>query len=137
MSNQRNDKLSQLSGVIRRFIPSPDKKKGLPGTNEMENWARTNRYGAAKHRKAWKKHVVNSISPCPRFNRIWLEIIYYEPNKRRDKDNIAGAKKYILDGLVDAGIIEKDGWDYIVGWAEFFEIDKDNPGIEIWISEDQ
>jgi len=122
--------------MIRRFIPSPNKKKGLPGTNEMENWARSNRYGAAAKRKEWKKHVVYSLGKMPRFNRIWLGITYFEPSRQRDPDNIAGFKKIIMDALVESGAIKNDGWKQVSGWTERFEIDKDNPGIEIFISED-
>ena len=122
--------------MIRRFIPSPDPKKGLPGTNEMEGWARTNRYGAAAKRKVWKKHVVHSLGKIPKFKKVWLEITYFEPSKRRDPDNIAGFKKIIFDALVESGAIENDGWKQVKGWAEFFEVDKTNPGIEIWIGED-
>ena len=122
--------------MIKRFVQSPDKKKGLPGTNEMEGWARSNRYGAAAKRKSWKKHVVNSLGEMPKFKRVWLEITYFEPSRRRDPDNIAGFKKIIFDALVESGAIKNDGWKQVKGWAEFFEIDTDNPGIEIWICED-
>jgi len=119
--------------MIRRFIPSPDKKKGLPGANEMEGWARSNRYGAGAKRKTWKKHVVYSLGKMPKFKRIWLEITYYEPNKKRDPDNIAAFKKILIDALVEAGAIENDGWKQVAGWKEIFRVDKENPGIEISI----
>jgi hypothetical protein len=121
--------------MIRIFIPCIDKTKGLPGTNEMENWARSNRYGAAAKRKIWKKHVVNSIGKVPKFNRVWLDITYYDPNRRRDPDNQAGAKKYILDGIVAAGLISNDGHKQVAGWTERFRFDKDNPGVEVMVSE--
>ena len=35
----------------------------------------------------------------------------YEPNKRRDPDNVQGAvRKFALDGLVKAGVLQNDGW---------------------------
>jgi len=55
---------------------------------------------------------------CPaRLKFIWLI-----KDKRRDLDNIAFAKKYILDGFVKAGIIPNDGLRYIIGFTDEFEI---------------
>lgn len=42
-----------------------------------------------------------------------LTIVHIEPNRRRDPDNIMAAQKFILDGMVQAGIIEDDGWRHI------------------------
>lgn len=44
-------------------------------------------------------------------------------DRRKDKDNIAFAKKFILDGLVEAGILPNDGWEYVGGWIDEFYID--------------
>ena len=67
-----------------------------------------------------------------------IRILYrfYEPNKRRDKDNIAGvAHKFIQDALVQCGIIKDDGWDYVVGFYDEFFIDKEKPRIEVFLYE--
>lgn len=60
---------------------------------------------------------------------------WYEPNKRRDLDNICFAKKFILDALVNNQIIEADGWKGVVGFTDKFYIDKNNPRIEVDIEE--
>lgn len=67
-----------------------------------------------------------------------IKILYrfYEPNKRRDKDNISGlAHKFIQDALVESGIIKDDGWDYVSSFTDEFYIDKKNPRIEITLCE--
>lgn len=64
---------------------------------------------------------------------IRLIFSWYEQNKRRDKDNIAFAKKFILDAMVNAGVIPNDGWGYVDGFEDKFYIDKDNPRIEVEI----
>ena len=49
-----------------------------------------------------------------------VKIIYrfYEVNKRRDKDSIAGVShKFIQDSLTESGILKDDGWDYVVGFS--------------------
>ncbi len=68
--------------------------------------------------------------------KIDLTITWICPNRRKDKDNISGGgTKFILDGLVAAGIIENDGWKQIGDISHKFEVDKDNPRIEVLIKE--
>ena len=60
---------------------------------------------------------------------------YYEPNRKRDKDNISIFRKFFQDALVKGGYLENDGWAYIEGWTDSFAVDADNPRIEIEIIE--
>ena len=48
---------------------------------------------------------------------------WFEPTRRRDPDNIAFAKKFIFDGLIQAGIIKGDGWKQVAGFADRFQVD--------------
>lgn len=62
--------------------------------------------------------------------------IYYTwfcKNKKKDKSNIAFARKFIEDGLVKAGVLENDGWNNIIGFNDIFIISKDNPRVEVEI----
>lgn len=56
---------------------------------------------------------------------------WYCKDKRIDKDNIAAGMKYILDGLVESGIIEGDGWKHIGDIRHSFDVDKRNPRVEV------
>lgn len=64
-----------------------------------------------------------------------VEIIanYYCSKKNRDPDNIAAVKKFWLDALVLAGVLEGDNWKYISSFSDKFSIDRINPRIEIEI----
>ena len=64
-----------------------------------------------------------------------FEFTWYLKNKRKDKDNVAFAKKYIFDGMVDAGLIENDGWKQIGNWKEKFDVDKEFERVEIKVNE--
>jgi len=71
-----------------------------------------------------------------RYKKIDLDITWYCKDRRKDKDNImAGGLKMILDGLVVAGVIKNDGWSEIGSINNHFEVDKDNPRVEIKITE--
>lgn len=59
---------------------------------------------------------------------------WYEKNRRRDKDNIAFAKKFILDSLQEVGIIANDGWDEVAGFEDRFYVDPTHPRVEIDIT---
>jgi hypothetical protein len=64
----------------------------------------------------------------------YLTFHWYCKNKKKDKDNISFAKKFILDGLVQAGVLPNDGWNDIEGFKDEFYIDKQDPRIEVEIT---
>lgn len=67
---------------------------------------------------------------------VMLHYTFYEPNKKRDLDNISGYfHKVFQDALVHCGIIHNDSWQYIVGFSDEFLIDNKKPRIEIIIQE--
>ena len=69
---------------------------------------------------------------CP----VIIHFTYYEVNKRRDPDNfVAGAHKFILDGLVEAKVLPKDGWGEIAGFTDTWTVDKEKPRVEVVIEE--
>jgi len=51
---------------------------------------------------------------------VFLQFTWYEPNRKRDMDNVSFAKKYVLDGMVEAGVLDNDSPRYISGWTERF-----------------
>lgn len=110
----------------------------LPGLNDMIDAARGNRYASAKMKKEYTEMVAwcAKAARLPRMERVDLVVTWHEPNKRRDKDNImAGGLKMILDGLVVAGVIKNDGWSEIGSINNHFEVDKDNPRVEVEITD--
>lgn len=66
-----------------------------------------------------------------RFSSVMIVFRWIEKNKQRDKDNIAFAKKFILDSMQEWGIIPNDGWDQILGFVDEFYVDKKNPRVEV------
>lgn len=98
------------------WVPGP-----LPGMNEMVASAKggggTGRgYSALKRR--WTDSVMLLAKRLPHFPRASLTFTWYERERRRDPDNIAAAKKLILDGLVAAKVLPGDGWNYVAGFRD-------------------
>lgn len=68
-------------------------------------------------------------------NPVMMHYSWYEPNKKRDKSNIAFAKKFLEDSLISCGVLKGDGWRYVHGFTDFFTVDKVNPRVEVVIRE--
>ena len=64
-----------------------------------------------------------------------VTIHWYVKNKKKDPDNIAFAKKFIMDGMVKAALIPQDSQKYIKSFSDEFFIDKDNPRVEVFLEE--
>ena len=62
---------------------------------------------------------------------VFVSCTWFCKNKKKDLDNIAFGKKFLLDGLVKAGVLSDDGWDEIRGFRDAFVVDKDNPRVEV------
>lgn len=72
------------------------------------------------------------------FNKINIKFTYYAPDKRRrDKANALSVhEKYFCDSLVKAGVLIDDNNDFIGDCSYHFAgLDKDNPRVEIIVSE--
>ena len=111
----------------------------LPGLNEYTVASRANRYAAAKMKKKVQSIIAAAIYEClPNVHierPVRLAFTWYEPNKKRDKDNIAFAKKFIFDALVENNVIPNDGWKNIDSFSDSFKVDAQNPRVEVEIME--
>lgn len=109
----------------------------LPGINEYQNACRRHpMQGAAMKKEAMQK-VMTYLTPVTHLK--WpsqLEIIYTEPNKKRDIDNIIGfGSKVILDSFVKAGFLPDDGPSY-VNKIDSSVVYGNEPQIEIFVKEE-
>ena len=109
----------------------------LPGLNEMIDAAKQGK-GKYQPYALMKEEYTTMIAwiakKMPRFEKVVLIITWYEPDSRRDIDNIAGGgTKFILDGLVAAGTIPNDSQKYVRGIAHRFKVDRKNPRVEVEI----
>ena len=113
----------------------------LPGLNDMVAACRKRYRGGASAYSTLKKEVEmrivmelrsQRISPVRKYP-VMMTYRWVEPNRRRDKSNIAaGGRKFIEDALVVAGILQGDGWKHIAGFTDEFAVDRRNPRVEVW-----
>jgi hypothetical protein len=52
---------------------------------------------------------------------------WHEPNRHRDKDNVRGGAKFILDGFVKAGLLPNDTPAHVSGFAGDWYVYPDEP----------
>ena len=114
----------------------------IPGAlNNLNDYIaaeRANRHMGAKMKADNGNIVALAIRQCMMGVRIerpvFMEYTWTERNRRRDLDNISSfGRKVIQDALVDAGVLRDDGWKYVVGFSDRFQVDKENPHIEVRI----
>ncbi len=112
----------------------------LAGMNEYTEQNRRNRYAGASMKAKEQERVEWAIKRQLRIGKLQTPInlayTYYEPNKRRDKDNISAfAHKVVQDALTSTGLLENDGWAEIGSFRDEFFVSKENPRIEVRIEE--
>lgn len=114
----------------------------LPGLNEYITALDKNRHAGA----ALKKEAQSRVEWCAKAQLrnfrpaglVWMKYTWYEPNKKRDKDNISSfGRKVIQDALVHIGVLKNDGWAEIAGFRDKFFVDKKRPRVEVEILEAQ
>ncbi len=103
----------------------------LPSLNDYINVCRRNKYNGAK----FKKDVENLIAIYIRNAKVKkvlkatdkpvvVHFEWHERTKRRDADNVASAKKYILDAMQTSGIIPNDNRKFVKGFTDVIIDDK-------------
>ena len=97
-----------------------------------------NRYDGAQIKRLETQRVkmaCRELHPVGHYP-VDLRLTWYRADRRSDPDNVAFAIKFILDGLQQAGIIKQDNWKCVNSITHNFELDAENPGVEIVISEE-
>jgi len=107
-------------------------KGELTDLNTYIQKERGNRYSGASTKRT-NTDLVTLLCKSQKIKKIigsvFITFRWYCKNKKKDKDNICFAKKFILDGLVNAHVLKSDGWDSIEGFEDEFVIDTKNPRI--------
>lgn len=111
----------------------------LPGLNEYIEAERAHRQKGAAMKRKWQRSVELALRKqiCrPLREPVIMHYTWYEPNRRRDKDNISSfGRKVIQDALVHMKALKNDGWNNIDHFTDDFAVDKPHPRVEIEIEE--
>lgn len=128
-----------MAGTVTLWIPGP-----LPGMNEIVAAAKGSGgkgMGYATMKRIWTEAVWAYARSAgihrggPFVGPVSFRFLWRERDRRRDKDNVVAARKFVIDGLVAAQVIHKDGWRFVSGWIDDFAIDAATPGVLVEIRE--
>lgn len=103
----------------------------LPTLNEIVDAGKQHWGCYAKMKEEETNKVAWVAKQLPEMKAVRLSITYFCRDRRTDPDNLAAGKKFILDGLVKAGVLKNDGWEQVKSFQESWEVDKDEPRIEV------
>lgn len=104
-------------GIYRVEIPFK-----LPSCNQYINECRRNKYAGAKMKKDIQEQIGIYIKQIPKIDKpVKINFTWVEDNKRRDLDGICFAKKFILDALVQAGVLADDNRKIVTNFTDSFE----------------
>lgn len=115
----------------------------LVSLNDYISAERKNRFLAAKIKKEMNEIVCyEAMSQVGRNFKaidvpVFIEYHWHCKNRKKDKSNVAFAKKFIEDGLQDAGVLMQDNWNAIDGFSDHFYVDRENPHIDVIIKYNQ
>lgn len=112
---------------MNRFIV----KQKLPSLNDYTAACRSNKYVGAKFKAeveeaiGWDIRQGLASGALHKTNKaVMVRFEWHESTKKRDADNIASAKKFILDALVKCGVIKDDSRRYVKGFYDKIVDDK-------------
>ena len=100
--------------------------------NEYINTERRNKYEAAKIKDkltsavAWQCKAKQCHKPTGKVDMIFK----WHVKGRHDSDNIAFAKKFVLDGMVQAGLLENDNPKCVRHLADYIYRDLKKPQVD-------
>ena len=107
----------------------------LPNLNEYIACLNVSKFRGNKCKKETEKRIAKFIRKqlcgVTISEPVTVDITWFEPDKKRDKDNIAFAKKFILDALVKSKVLANDGWACIEGFTERFYVDAKYPRVVV------
>lgn len=109
----------------------------LAGANELIGGINRNRFVGASIKKKETKRCAEAARGLKKIDfPVKVVISWFEPNKRRDIDNISFGAKFILDGLIQAGKLSNDGRKQVQAIQhEFPSPSPNNPRVAVWIQE--
>ena len=113
----------------------------LDGLNAVIEANRRNKYEGNNLKQKNQSIVYYSI-PYQICNQdlkypVDVYITYYEPNNKRDADNVISSQKFILDAMVQRSVLPNDSRKYVDQIHPLVYTDRKNPRIEVEIKEKQ
>lgn len=105
-----------------KFLGSLTCELKLPGLNDYIDACRRNRYAANTMKHQAQSDLACFLRRMPEITKpVWIRFTWTEKDRRRDPDNVAFGKKFILDAMVRMGKLKNDNQTWILGFEDRFQ----------------
>lgn len=99
----------------------------LPSCNEYINACRNNKFAGAKMKKDVENSLAIYINKLPEFTKpVKIHFLWIEKTKKRDIDNVAFGKKFILDTMVKRHKLQNDNRNNVYAFTDEFLYGNEN-----------
>jgi Holliday junction resolvase RusA-like endonuclease len=124
-----------MTDELRFFVPAK-----FPSLNELIGAANHNRFDGGRMKKKYTA-IAESCARRAAIETGWMApegpvsiaITWVERDRRRDQDNVTAGQKYLLDGIVAAGVLLDDSQRYVPQPStNEITFDKNRPGV--WVT---
>lgn len=104
----------------------------LPGLNEYTAACRTHPKAGARMKADAEAIILPQLAGVPPIaGPVRVACEWHTKDRRRDPDNIAFARKFLLDAMVTAGVLAGDGRRHILGFSDEFAVSKSDPRVVV------
>lgn len=109
----------------------------LATLNDHDSANRANRFVGAKLKSEMTELVRLQLLRTPKAITPCLISFHWRHSGRHDYDNIRFAAKYVLDGMVKAGVLEDDSPKFVIGFGgdTFEKVEKGQEGVDVKIDQ--
>lgn len=106
----------------------------LCGLNEYTSTCRSNPRAGGSIKRRETNRVARAAKGLPAMRwPVRVSVKWYERDRRRDVDNVEFGMKFVLDGLVKAGVIPDDSRRYVDQVSHWVGVDKGNPRVVVTV----
>lgn len=105
-----------------KYLASLTCELKLPGLNDYIDACRRNRYAANNMKHQAQADLAWFLRRMPEITKpVWIRFTWTEKDRRRDPDNVAFGKKFVLDAMVRMGKLKNDNQTWILGFEDRFQ----------------
>ena len=108
----------------------------LPGLNDYISAISSSRFAGNNLKQETEEGIMWEIKRQLRGLKIrsaTFHFLWIEEHMKRDKDNIASAKKFFFDAFQKSGLLKNDGWSQVVDFRDYFHVDPKKPRVLVTI----
>jgi Holliday junction resolvase RusA-like endonuclease len=109
--------------ITKAILPLPTyKRKGRVNLLSMNVYRNLHYFAVNKAKRDYHEVVEEFVKSLPKYKTLVTHYtIYFNNQRKKDVDNYTfPIHKFLMDALVEGGVLEDDNYDYVTGYASKF-----------------